>query len=196
MNVERETAIFNRWAGTYDRSPWQRFLFGPTHQAVLEAAGAAADPRKILDLGCGTGLLLERAASRWPDARLVGIDLSPEMIGQARGKHPADPRFAFEVGDAKALPLEPASIDLAMSTISFHHWDDQPGGVREVGRVLRPGGLFVLADARPPWLLQPLLSRLHGPRSRQRLFEQAGLTVVSQDRRLASLVLITVGRKA
>jgi ubiquinone/menaquinone biosynthesis C-methylase UbiE len=197
MNVERETAIFNRWAGSYDRSPWQLFLFGPTHREVLEAAGVGPDPATVLDVGCGTALLLERAAGRWPGATLVGIDLSPEMIAQAQRKHAGDPRFTFEVGDAKSLAVEASSIDLAVSTISFHHWDDQPGGVREVARVLRPGGLFILADARPPRLLEPLQSRLHGSRSRERLFQQAGLTVVGERRplRLARSVLITVGRK-
>ncbi len=197
MNVEFETAVFNRWAGSYDRSALQFFLFGPTHRAVLDAARAGPEPSSVLDLGCGTGLLLDRAAGRWSGARLVGIDLSPEMILQARRKHAGDPRFTFEVGDAAALPLERASIDLAVSTISFHHWADQPGGVREVGRVLRPGGLFILADARPPLLLQPVLRRLHGSRSRQRLFEQAGLTVVGERRplRLGRSVLITTGRR-
>ena len=86
---------------------------------------------------------------------------------------------------------------MAFSTISFHHWADQLSGVRQVARVLRPGGLFVLADIRPMLLLLPVMRRFHGSRSRQRLFKDGGLTVVEQRRplRLGGYVLVTVGRK-
>ncbi|HEY6461713.1 MAG TPA: class I SAM-dependent methyltransferase, partial [Polyangiaceae bacterium] len=125
-------------------------------------------------------------------------DSSPGMLDQARRKHAGDGRFRFEGGDAAALPLEAASIDLAFSTISFHHWADQLGGVREVARVLRPGGLFILADIRPPLLLRPVMRRFHAGRSRRRLFEDGGFTLVAQRRplRMGRHVLITVGRKA
>lgn len=199
MNVERDHLHFDRWAPRYDRSLLQPLLFSPTHAAVLDAAvEAGANPREVLDLGCGTGRLLERATRKWPDARFIGIDASPQMVAQARRKHSGDQRFRFEVADAAALPLEPASVDLALSTISFHHWADQVGGVRQVAAVLRPGGQFVLADFQPPLLLRPVLSRFHARLSREKLFTAGGLTVVSQRQplRLGGYVLITVGRKA
>jgi ubiquinone/menaquinone biosynthesis C-methylase UbiE len=199
VDVERHR-LFDRWAPRYDQSLLQPLLFSPTHIAVLDAAvDAGAHPRNVLDLGCGTGRLLERAAQQWPDAHFIGVDLSSQMIAEARKKHTADGRFRFEVGDAAALSqvVEPAFVDVAFSTISFHHWSDQLGGVLQVARVLRPGGLFVLADIRPPLLLRPIMRRFHGIRSRQRLFEDGGLTVVEQRRplRLGRHVLITVGRK-
>jgi ubiquinone/menaquinone biosynthesis C-methylase UbiE len=207
MHIERDHGRFDRffdhrfdqWAPHYDRSLLQSVLFLPTHAATLNAAAdAGVHPRDVLDLGCGTGLLLERAAERWPDARFVGVDVAPGMITEAKRKHANDARFRFEVGDAAALPLEPASIDVALSTISFHHWADQTGGVRQVARVLRPAGHFVLADIRPPFLLGPIMRRFHASRSRERLFKDAGLTVVKQRRlpRFGGYVLITVGRKA
>jgi ubiquinone/menaquinone biosynthesis C-methylase UbiE len=189
---------FDRWAAGYDQSLLQPVLFSPTHVAVLDAAtGAGAHPGDVLDIGCGTGRLLERAAAKWPDARLVGVDLSSQMIAEARRKYPGASRFRFEVGDAAALPLEPDSVDLAFSTLSFHHWTDQPGGVRQVARVLRPGGLFVLADIRPPLLLRPVMRGFHASRSRRRLFEAAGLEVIEHRRPWSTVrqVLLTVGRK-
>lgn len=198
VHAERDRRHFDRWAPTYDRSVLQPLIFSPTHVAVLRAAtDAGAHPREVLDLGCGTGRLLERAAERWPDAHLVGIDPSPQMIAEARHKHAGDSRFRFEIAEAEALPLEPASVDVAFSTLSFHHWTDQPEGVRQIARVLRPGALFVLGDIRPPVLLRPILRRFHARRSRRRLFEAAGLTVVAQRQplRLGGHVLITVGRK-
>ncbi len=198
MDVERDRRHFDHWAPHYDRSLLQPILFGPTHEATLDAAVAAgAHPRDVLDLGCGTGRLLELAAQRWPDARLLGVDASPRMIAEATSKHSGDARFRFEVGDAAALSLEPSSVDVALSTVSFHHWADQPGGVREVARVLRPGGLFVLADFQPPLLLRPIVRRFHARRSRTRLFERAGFAVVDQRSpwRLGKHLLITIGRR-
>jgi len=197
-DADQERARFDRWAPRYDRSIGQSLLFSPTHAAVLCAAAEAGSlPRSVVDVGCGTGRLRERAAKQWPDARLTGIDASPKMIAEARAKLSGDARLRFDVADAAALPLELASVDLAFSTVSFHHWSDQAGGVREVARVLGAGGLFVLADMAPPLLVQSLTSRFHAVGSRRQLFEQAGLGVVRQWRpiRLAGHVLITVGRK-
>ncbi len=198
VRADRDRAHFDRWAPRYDRNLLQPLLFGPTHRSALAAAAiAGAQPKVVLDVGCGTGRLLERAADWWPSAKLVGLDASARMIEEARRKHPGDPRFQFEVAAAEANPLAEASVDLALTTISFHHWTDQARGVREIARVLTPGGVFVLADILPPPLLRPVMRRFHGPDSRRRLFEQAGLEVVDQRRpaRLLGAVLLTAGRK-
>jgi ubiquinone/menaquinone biosynthesis C-methylase UbiE len=198
----RDRGRFDAWASRYDRSLLQLALFEPTHRAVLDAAAnAGVDPHDLLDIGCGTGKFLEEASRRWPEARLTGVDAAPNMIAEARKKHSGDARFRFEVGDSAALQLADASFDLAVTTVSFHHWSDQAAGVREVARVLRPGGVFVLADIAPPILLALLrlvVKRFHGPDSRRRLFDQAALSVAADWRplRLAGNVLITVGRKA
>jgi ubiquinone/menaquinone biosynthesis C-methylase UbiE len=196
-NVDRD--LFEDWAPVYDESLLQPLLFVPTHDAVLDAAaGAGARLVDVLDLGCGTGRLLGRASERWPDARLVGIDVASKMIAKAKGKYGGDTRFRFEVADAASLPLEPASIDVAMSTLSFHHWGDQVGGLRQVARVLRPGGVFILADIRPPLVLRPVMRRFHAEHARRKLFEASGFSVVEQRRplRLGRQVLLTVGRKS
>ncbi|HUO37976.1 MAG TPA: class I SAM-dependent methyltransferase [Mycobacterium sp.] len=196
--AELGQAHFDRWAFTYDRSPLQPILFRPTHAAVISAArDAGVRPQDVLDVGCGTGALLERAASTWPNAHLVGIDASEQMAAKARSKHAGDSRYRFEVADAAALPLPDGSVDLALSTISFHHWSDQAGGVREVARVLRASGVFVLADIRPPWLLRPVMGRFYAEQSRRRLLDAAGYTVIEQRRplRLGGHVLISVSRR-
>jgi ubiquinone/menaquinone biosynthesis C-methylase UbiE len=83
------------------------------------------------------------------------------MIAGARRKHAGESRFRFEVGDAAELPLDAASVDVSFSTLSFHHWTRQAQGLREMARVLRPNGLFVLGDIRPIWLLGPARSSFH-----------------------------------
>jgi len=181
--------FFDRWAPRYDRSAQQRFFFGPAHVAALEAASAAdVAPDDILDVGCGTGRLLDRAAQQWPQARLVGIDASPQMINVANRKHDGDARFHFEVADAVLLPFGASRADVAFSTFSHHHWSDQQGAVRDISRVLRPAGLFILAN----------IELCREADSRQSLFGNAGLEVIEQRRplRLAGAVLLTIGRKS
>src|SRR5579884_2541983 len=140
----------------------QRVLFDPAHHAALAlAAEYVLRPESVLDVGCGTGRLLREARDIWPEAHFVGVDPAPGMVEVAQRLTPG---ATFFVGPAEALPLPDASADVALSTISFHHWGDQAAGVREVARVLRPGGCFVLVDVLfPRWLLRPLRqSRVHG----------------------------------
>jgi ubiquinone/menaquinone biosynthesis C-methylase UbiE len=92
------------------------------------------------------------------------------------------PTATFSAGMAEVLPLEDASVDLALSTTSFHHWQDQDAGLREVARVLRPGGYFILVDASfPDWgvrVFRP--QRFHSPAGLRTLFIEAGLHVQTQ----------------
>ena len=204
MKQERGQGYFDRWAPSYDRSVCQRLIFEPVHDAALNAfSGVSAPPHDVLDVGCGTGRLLESVALRWGETRLTGIDLSEAMITEARRKHEGDARFTFKEGTASALPLESASIDAVFSTMSFHHWGDQASGICEVARVLRPSGLFILADVDAPllFLLRPILNwadraNFQGPQAIQRFLEQAALTVVMH-RRLwcLSRVQLFVARK-
>jgi len=194
--LERQS--FDSWAPRYNRSLLQFFTFVPVHRAVInEALVAGVTPGDILDVGCGTGLLLDRAAGQWKDARCTGIDYADAMIGEAMKNHAGNPRFRFKAGDAASLPVESAAFDIAFSTVSFHHWADQGGGIREIARALRPHGLFVLADIGLPRILRFLKRGAAGSRVRQRLFEQAGFSIIIQHRpiRIAFQVLVTVGRK-
>jgi ubiquinone/menaquinone biosynthesis C-methylase UbiE len=190
-DVER----FNRWADTYETF-WGRRFFDRMHQAALDlvAGGEEVCPRVVLDVGCGTGRLLRAAARRWPGARLIGVDPAEAMVTVARR---LTPEAEFHVAGAESLPLPDAVADVVLSTISFHHWGDQAAGLREVARVLRPGGRFGLADVSlPAWLAK--LVRHPGARSTaviRALFSQAGMPMRAQQRMLARTVLVAVGRK-
>jgi ubiquinone/menaquinone biosynthesis C-methylase UbiE len=190
-DVER----FNRWAETYETF-WGRRFFDCMHQATLDlvAEGEEFRPGTIVDVGCGTGRLLRAAARRWPGARLIGVDPAEAMIRVARR---LTPEAEFHVARAESLPLPDAVAEVALSTISFHHWEDQPAGLREVARVLGPGGRFCLTDiSLPAWLAK--LLRHPGARSTTGIracFRQAGLQIRAQQRMMARLVLVTVGSK-
>jgi len=186
---------FQRWSPTYERSWLQPRFFEPAQQAVLEVMEhhIPTRPNAVLDVGCGTGRLLQSIHERWPDADLMGIDPTPGMVERARQLTPS---ATFALGFAEALPLSDASVDVVVSTFAFHHWSDQGAGLREVARVLRPEGHFVLADAVVPGWLSRFLpwSRLRSPAQVHILFQQAGLHVLHQQSTVSGWVLITVGR--
>src|SRR5512136_2750964 len=193
MHIQSESvADFNRWSRTYETSWMQRSLFDRVHEGVLDLVVRDSAPGVILDAGCGTGRLLRKARIRYPGARLIGVDPAEGMIEKAR-QMMTD--AAFSVGSAEVIPLPDASVDLAFSTVSFHHWRDQEKGVREIRRVLRPGGQFLLADMVLPWFLIRLLHHGHiRPADEVKaIFEQTGLEVRSQHRLLLGLILVTSG---
>ena len=135
---------FDRWSARYDRSLGQPFLFAPVHRSVVAAvAPRLPEGAVVLDIGCGTGQLLERLGSTRPGATLIGVDRSAGMVGAARA---ARPHLKIEAGTAEALPHPDCSFDAVITTVSFHHWADKPAALAEVRRVLRPGGLFALTD--------------------------------------------------
>ena len=188
-----DVELFERWGSTYERSWMQQRLFDPVHTAVLQQAASRFQPANVLDIGCGSGRLLRKVHAYWPETHLLGVDPAQKMLEVART---LTPEAHFYRGSGEALPLEDASVDLALSTISFHHWRDQAAGVREVARVLRPGGSFLLADFTAPAWLTWLYPRVHSTAQMRALFEQAGLEVQAQPGPVARFVRITIGTRA
>jgi ubiquinone/menaquinone biosynthesis C-methylase UbiE len=178
---------FNRWASSYDRHWLQRVIFEPVQRTVLALAESqAAQPASILDVGCGTGRLLRSAAARFPHARLMGIDAAGEMVRQAQALT-SDSAVTFREGTAEALPFDDDAFDLIFSTLTFHHWSDQRGAIREVARVLAPGGKWLLADFMATGLVRSIrrLLRLRQFPDRSTLdpmLATAGLAVVAGHR--------------
>jgi ubiquinone/menaquinone biosynthesis C-methylase UbiE len=120
-------------------------LFSGLHRrAALDAAAAVGDrPASVVDIGSGPGDLLAQLGILVPAAMLTGIEPSPEMraIASARG-------ISTVEGRAEGLPLPDRSIDLVVSTLSMHHWNDPARALAEIWRVLRPGGQARIYDVR------------------------------------------------
>ncbi|WP_343067883.1 methyltransferase domain-containing protein [Sulfitobacter aestuariivivens] len=101
----------------------------------------------ILDLGCGNGLLtLDLARAVGPQGRVIGVDPSADMLNVARKRLEGFDNIALEEGLADALPLADAQIDRAVSVQVFEYIDDRIGALTEIRRVLKPGGVAVVAD--------------------------------------------------
>ena len=117
----------------------------------LERLIAVAAPRsgeRALDLGCGVGHTLRRIAPLVAFA--VGADATFEMMQAGRESVVAAPNAAFVQSDATALPFADASFDLATCRLAAHHFTAVAAAFRDVRRVLRPGGRFVLVDNYAP----------------------------------------------
>jgi ubiquinone/menaquinone biosynthesis C-methylase UbiE len=130
---------------------------------------------------------------QWPQAKLTGIDPTGDMIAVARGLAPS---VSFHVASAESIPVADGSIDLAVSSISLHHWGDPAEGLREVARTLRPGGRLCLADLSLPRLVARLLrSGARTPAALRSLVTDAGLEVRELRVILARVIVIVAAVK-
>jgi ubiquinone/menaquinone biosynthesis C-methylase UbiE len=144
-------SAFESWAPTYDISVLQSLLFEPVHRTVLHQLHAHA-PRgaRVLDVGCGTGRLLDAVQQSYPVA--VGVDVSSQMLAEAKCLRPG-PLFVCAV--AEQLPFASGAFDAVTATLSIRHWQDPGCGVRELARVLSPDGVLVIADADMEEAMRP-----------------------------------------
>jgi ubiquinone/menaquinone biosynthesis C-methylase UbiE len=175
---DRDVGAFSERAPGYE-SGWRgRLHHEIADKAIDLALAGSARPRRVLDVGCGTGYLLRGLAVRVPEAReLAGIDAAPAMIETARTMA-GDRRIRFATATAEHLPYRDETFDLVISTTSFDHWSDQRAGLAECFRVLVPGGRLVLIDLFSGWLVPTLVAGRRGKartkRRAARLLADAG----------------------
>ena len=157
--------MFDAIARRYDLAN-TAMTFGQDQRWRRRAARIAVGGRQgatALDCACGTGRLAV-ALYRSGALRVVGMDFSPQMIEVARAKHPS---IEFVVGDVLRLPFQPAAFDAVTIGFGLRNLPDAHAGLREMTRVLRPGGRLVVLEAvRPEGTLRPLrdLAATLGPR--------------------------------
>jgi ArsR family transcriptional regulator len=106
-------------------------------------------PGRLLDIGTGTGRVLELLAPRVRQG--LGVDASKAMLALARSRlaHPGLARCAVRLADMYRLPLADASFDIAVLQMVLHYAEDPAGAVAEAARVLRPGGNLIVIDLAP-----------------------------------------------
>jgi malonyl-CoA O-methyltransferase len=157
---------FGRAARTYDGAAVLQREVGTRMLSRLDVVKIA--PQRILDLGCGTGEGTVELAARYPDARVVGLDLALPMALAARervqrgrsiyrrlvapllGEPDAEPRFVC--GDAVRLPLAGVAFDLAWSNLALQWVGDLPRAFAELRRALRTGALLTFTTFGPDTL--------------------------------------------
>jgi ubiquinone/menaquinone biosynthesis C-methylase UbiE len=152
-------------ARAYDRGV--QAAFREVFPALVEEAFAGVEGiRRGLDVGCGPGQFTILIAERAPEAEIWGIDLAPTMIELARrhaAQSSASARLHFEVADVAKLPFPDAHFDAVISSGSIKHWPDQAAALREIHRVLVPGGHAFIGEMNrlaPPAAIAAQRTRL------------------------------------
>ncbi|MER6980309.1 class I SAM-dependent methyltransferase [Streptomyces carpinensis] len=130
---------------------------GRRNRSFTRLAGlSGAEPGdRVLDVGCGTGYLARRMAARvGPGGAVTGVDPSPPVLDYARSKkqRPGSAPCTFQEGIAESLDLPDASFDTVVTSLMLHHLPEElrPAALREMHRVLRPGGRLLVVEFRPP----------------------------------------------
>jgi len=141
----RTSCAYNRWSLVWNLARY-------TNGAIYNATLTLLDHRhqKVLDVGCGTGLMSAKLAAT--GRQVVGVDISSAMIKRARRRNHS--RLEFTLGDAEGLPFPDSCFDAVVNLISFHHYPNPSRAAAEFQRVLRPGGRLVLIafDRRSPYI--------------------------------------------
>ncbi|CAN5302225.1 methyltransferase domain-containing protein [soil metagenome] len=161
---------YARLAGEYDQR-WFNYIASTTEQTVRRLSLRSDD--RLLDIGCGTGVLLEQVRARWPVVYAVGVDLSREMLAVAQRR--VGDRTPLVEADVSNLPFASDSFDVIVSNSSLHYWPNPKLALVEVARVLRQPGQLVITDWCGDYLTCRLLDlglRLTG-RAQERAYRSA-----------------------
>ncbi|HEY9650419.1 MAG TPA: class I SAM-dependent methyltransferase [Coleofasciculaceae cyanobacterium] len=197
--LKSKEKLFDLWAPNYDFLLTTVF-YQAVHKRLLSYIELPDSP-SVLDLGCGTGRLLNRLATQFPTLRGIGLDLSSEMLRQARQRNQHRIRLIYKQGNAESLPFANGQFNAVFNTISFLHYPNPQQVFSEVSRVLARNGRFYLVDMMgKEWMVTNLLSfspagiRLYTPQQRQQLGLEAGLECLGHHYLLGG-ILLTVFQK-
>lgn len=138
-----------------DEAPWSRvkaelFSFvgrNPRSNKRLVRHAAIGPSDRIVDIGCGPGAAVRRAARLAVGGEVVGVDASAPMIHIAERRSRGIGNVSFVVGEAEELPSESERFTHAWTIHSFHHWSDERAGLEEMWRVLAPGGTAFVVES-------------------------------------------------
>jgi ubiquinone/menaquinone biosynthesis C-methylase UbiE len=193
---------FNGWADWYDSSLLY-WLFFFSNKKVL----TLLNPQKnstFLDVGCGTGILLDQLVRLDRNIKLHGLDISEEMIVKAKEK--LGKRATLIVGSANKLPYKSNSFDYVTCCTSLHHHPSTKNSMAEFYRVVKPGGKVLVLDLFVDGVIRKLIytwdnivfhekdTFVYTKKQMQSLFHSIGFRNIEQQTFLYSK-LITIGKK-
>lgn len=151
---QKSKAAFNRQAPTYDkdiRGQHARSLY-----PVLLKKLSSIPYSSALDLGCGTGEMIQLILKQDVNKKLTGIDLSEKMLEIAKEK--LGNKATFILGDSEKLPFSENTFDVVFCNDSFHHYPAPEKVLAEIQRVLKQNGTFVMCDCWQPALGRAIMN--------------------------------------
>lgn len=147
-NYQKDLQQFNKWAKKYDRGLWNIYFYKGNKKALSLISSKKG--ARVLDVGCGTGNLSFLIAQDSEVLEVVGMDISPKMIQIAQQKLNNSKimknKLMFIESDVINIPYPDHYFDYVYCMNSFHHYEDQKVALKEMHRVLKPGGYFVHLD--------------------------------------------------
>lgn len=137
---------FDAQAEIYDeKDTYSYSKFPKISCADIEKRLKNTEFEKMLDIGCGTAHLIDLLLKTHDKAEFYGIDISPNMIEQAKKK--VGDKATFTLGSADSLPYDDNTFDIVCCVQSFHHYPYPEKAVSEAFRVLKPNGLYIISDS-------------------------------------------------
>ena len=194
--LEENRRLFNKWANKFDFKPFQMWMV-KFHEPIIKINLSG---KKVLDISCGTGELLKNVLLKYPDTKLVGVDIAGEMLKKARKKLPKNVKL--QKADVNKLPFNNESFDYVVSTEAFHHYYNQKNALNEMKRVTKKGGKVIIVDINflfktVNYIFQILESgcvKVNDKEEMRRKFKEAGFKKIKQKRNFLFSVM-TVGEK-
>ena len=155
IQTEKLIREYTALAPSYD-DRWSAYLQASFTMTLEQMTDLPAE--RVLDVACGTGQLLELMAERTAQSELVGIDRVPAMLEVAKQR--LGHRATFLEGEARQLPFDNAHFQLVTSTNALHYFPDSDGALREIRRVISPGGNLIITDWCRNYVSMKLLNRV------------------------------------
>lgn len=181
----RSKSYFDEISSDYSSTLAGKYTEPMHHALIRELEGK--NFRTLLDVGSGNGTFLSIVLNKF-DVEVSGIDISPGMI--EKSKELLDGRADLKVGDSEHLPWNDGSFDVITCIASFHHYPGPELVLQEMKRVLRPGGILMIADPFTPnellrFFLNILIKfsrsgdvRIYSRKEMQELLEKCGFTLI------------------
>jgi len=149
---------FSKWADNYD-NPLTSITFRQTNAKIVKLL----DPKQnshLLDVGCGSGILIKYLLDANRGMKLFGLDITPKMVDVAKRKFANDSSVEITLGSAVKMPYKDSSFDYVTCASSFHHHPDPLKSAKEMVRVLKPGGKLLILDMCIEGLLRKIFFKV------------------------------------
>lgn len=145
---------FNFWSKFYDSPIFRLIYFEKIYRKVIELiknqAGENLKPQnKFLDVACGTAEVIFRLAKEFQNVEFIGVDFSKGMVEKARKKTSYLKNVKIIEANVENLPFEDKTFNIAICLDSLHHFYNPDLALKEIHRVLKDNGLFLLVDPSP-----------------------------------------------
>ena len=155
MNKKEQSRItFDLQAEKYDTTFYSQHakkLYPYMLNEIIQSYG-----NTVLDLGCGTGMLMEQVISEDRMRQVIGLDISKSMIDIAKQR--IGNKGYLVVGDSEKLPFDDLSFDIVYCNDSFHHYPNPRKVIEEVKRVLKYEGIFIIGDVYQPLIMRQIVN--------------------------------------